>query len=134
MSTETAKHLRAAYRADPDAFDRLIREYLEQGPDAFAAPRPGANAGRPESMNDDVRALFLAQFLNRNESQSARALAQAIADKAEFWRVDGSRYGVIDNENTVRRHARTLKKRMAEDQDFCEQVEKYRELLTLLDH
>lgn len=134
MSTEVKRYMRAAHQADPEAFDALVRDYIERGAPALAAPKPGSNAGRPQEMNDTVRALFLARFLNRAEhTGSERKVAKAVADKAEFWRTPAGYYGVMDNENTVRRHVRDLKARCEHDEAFREKVDSNRRILKMLD-
>ncbi|WP_018951397.1 hypothetical protein [Thioalkalivibrio sp. AKL12] len=131
--TEVKRHLRAAHRADPEAFDALLREYQERGPEAFAAPKPGTNAGKPGDMHV-VRALLLARTMNRTEQgESERAVLRDVADNADFWKNHQTgNFGVFDNFETTKTHLRAAKQKYKTDPKFREDVDFYRWALTEL--
>lgn len=120
---ETKKHLRAALRADPEAFDRLVREYLQHGTEALDAQKPGTNAGRQKEVEPLNLALLLADVRNRTERTGSEAGAlKEIADAGTVWGKHSAWRKKIMNPNTAKTHLSEAKKLEREDPHFAEDV------------
>lgn len=131
---EAKKHLRAALRADPEAFDRLVREYLEDGAEVLAASRPGENAGRKKEIEPINYALLLADVRNRAERLSSENEAlKEIANAATGWGKHNAWRKKIMNKNTAGTHLKKAKELEQGDPEFAEDVSFWRWALSSLD-
>ncbi|WP_421621326.1 hypothetical protein [Alkalilimnicola ehrlichii] len=131
MSTEAKKHLRAAYKADPEAFEALIDEYLDHGPVVFDPPAPGENAGRKKQVQDQNLALLLADVRLRAERLgSERKALMEIAEARTSWGGPGHAAGKrwkkkIMSHATAKRHLSRAKELESQDAAFAQDVEFY---------
>lgn len=128
--TEIKRLLRKARNIDPEAFDRAISDYRDRGDQALAPCKP---PGAPERMDATIRALFLADVMNRSEKLgSQNKAAKDIADNRTAWRSKTGR-GKYMNANTVKSHIRNAKDQYESDPDFRDKVDFYREALGFLE-
>ena len=123
--TQVKKHLRAAHRTDPGAFDKLVREYLEHGKEVFDAPEPGANAGRKKQIGlDNYALLFVRVSSLRASGLSETAALKEIAENKDYWANHESGFSTtIESESTARKHLKKAQKMYEDDPLFRERVE-----------
>lgn len=125
MTTEVKKYLRAAHRSDPEAFDKLIHEYMEHGPEIFARPHPGANAGAPKQLGRDNYALLYARVQHlRDQGLSETKALQKVANNADYWANRDTGYlGTIETVSTARKHYKESIRLYNEDESFRDRAD-----------
>ncbi|MDQ2069195.1 hypothetical protein [Natronospira bacteriovora] len=123
--TQVKRYLRAAYKADPDTFSRLVREYLEHGEEVFDAPKPGTNAGRKKQIGLDNYALLYVRVSNlRARGLSETAALKEIAERKDYWANHESGFSTtIESASTARKHFKHAEKMYNDDPLFREWVE-----------